>query len=653
MAGRKWGVLVIHGVGATDPGMTVDALVPPLLDVQPTLVPTAGYGPCVLRLPDAPLPPDRPPPAFQPPDPIETFPVHVRHLESRPASGGAAEPVTVAEVFWADLATVAPGRLALLWGLFQAIFSLGHVADQAARQPGAVARWFRFALWLTAQTLYGPVAALNAVVATGLLAHIILRRLSPAADGAPAVAAWLAVLLTVAGAILYLRSRAKGWGQAWQTFWLFYALTMPAAWLVDATGLVPATYLPPADAPADVRSIAVVLFLVRWVYLPVVVLLVADFGLWLAARTAGPVRRRPALRPGLDAALAAILLQIGLWLLLTPATLLVVRGLAPRTRAAPDGVDVLLRGSYLAFLFHLGLTAVFGLSVLAVYGRRARWSRRQQWATPIPRLIVNAMILATLLALSLVSAVTFAAFALGEWGWSAWCKQLADWLGAGVGTLTGNADAAHMQLVATAAAGLLAVAATPIRDAVHILMDVINHFYRPHCRVPWPVGPVEGNRITDFTVQVRIEDRCERVLRYLRSLDVTHLAVVAHSQGTVIAVDVLAKRQNQRLFKGLADLRLVTMGSPLTHLYQHYFPKRYPPLWERCWRLLFYRVRTWVNVYRRDDFVGMDIDFPAVPPPWWDAKQPFPYRNVPLGPGGHTGYWMQRAALAAIGGELP
>src|SRR4051812_14529025 len=225
MAGRKWGVLVIHGVGGTDPGVTAGAFVPPLLDVKPTLVPTAGFGPCILRLPDAPLPPDRPPPAFRPPDPIETFPVHVRHLESRPAGGGPAEPVTVAEVFWADLSTVGPGKLALLWGLFQTIFSLGHVADQAARQPGAVSRWFRFALWLTAQTLYGPVAGLNAVLATGLLAHIAVRRVWPAAapgpagGGAPAVVTWPCVLLALAGLGVYLCGRAKAWGQAWQTFW--------------------------------------------------------------------------------------------------------------------------------------------------------------------------------------------------------------------------------------------------------------------------------------------------------------------------------------------------------------------------------------------------------------------------------------------------
>src|SRR5207253_3129125 len=64
------------------------------------------------------------------------------------------------------------------------------------------------------------------------------------------------------------------------------------------------------------------------------------------------------------------------------------------------------------------------------------------------------------------------------------------------------------------------------RNALHIVMDIINHFHRPK---------------EDFPTRRHIEQRFAAVLnRLLVDENPTHLAVIAHSQGTVIALDVLA-----------------------------------------------------------------------------------------------------------------
>jgi hypothetical protein len=191
---RRWGVLVIHGVGGTEPGVTVDAFVPPLLEVMPTLRPDAAYGPTVLRLADAPLPrPGAAPPGAT----IDTFPVHVRQGHAQPPAGPDPEPVTFAEVHWSDLSAVGEGRVALIVGMVQTVFSLNHLADQAARQPGWLAQGFRFALWLTARALYGPVAALNALLATGLGIHHALRALQGQQAGV-LPGAWVEAFLALA-----------------------------------------------------------------------------------------------------------------------------------------------------------------------------------------------------------------------------------------------------------------------------------------------------------------------------------------------------------------------------------------------------------------------------------------------------------------------
>ena len=120
-----------------------------------------------------------------------------------------------------------------------------------------------------------------------------------------------------------------------------------------------------------------------------------------------------------------------------------------------------------------------------------------------------------------------------------------------------------------------------VGSALHILMDIVSHFIMATLTHPWPCGKEKKPALNNLVRHMKIEARFRRALdEVLREGVFSHLTVVSHSQGSVIALDVLwynwtadllKKRQVQNLF-------LITMGSPFTHLYQYYFPLRYPPL---------------------------------------------------------------------------
>ena len=114
------------------------------------------------------------------------------------------------------------------------------------------------------------------------------------------------------------------------------------------------------------------------------------------------------------------------------------------------------------------------------------------------------------------------------------------------------------------------------------------------------------------------------------------LVIMAHSQGTIIAVDEIAKSWSE---KALPPVTLVTFGSPVTELYQHYFPLVYPPWSDDEWDTLFTRITRWGNFYRVDDYVGRRITPPTGLCDFFEAA---------VGRGGHTNYWRDPRFLDAL-----
>jgi len=158
------------------------------------------------------------------------------------------------------------------------------------------------------------------------------------------------------------------------------------------------------------------------------------------------------------------------------------------------------------------------------------------------------------------------------------------------------------------AGGLILLLIPKLRPALDMLLDVVNHFYfRPE------------------------------------------LAIVSHSQGTMVAVEILNDEELSWINNSFSSVSLVTMGSPLSHVYQHYFKHVYPPLDQPYWVSLRRRIDRWTNICRIDDFVGNDISFPKNQSTGEEAGgAQIDFSNHAVGVGGHTNYWSDLEVLEIL-----
>jgi hypothetical protein len=169
-----------------------------------------------------------------------------------------------------------------------------------------------------------------------------------------------------------------------------------------------------------------------------------------------------------------------------------------------------------------------------------------------------------------------------------------------------------------------------------------------------------GNMI--FARREVVLQRMKRVLLFYaenarRTQQPLELIVVGHSQGTMVAIEVL-NSPDMDCLNQFSRVSLVTMGSPFSNLYQHYFPKFYPQLSHSFWRRIRQRVGLWVNIFRIDDPVGTEINFPdrldhqGQTDERQDAWLPSGYHNFPIGCRGHMNYWNDREVLGILKSEV-
>ncbi|MEL7183563.1 MAG: hypothetical protein AAGK57_07955, partial [Pseudomonadota bacterium] len=171
-----------------------------------------------------------------------------------------------------------------------------------------------------------------------------------------------------------------------------------------------------------------------------------------------------------------------------------------------------------------------------------------------------------------------------------------------------------------------------VGGVVGIARDIVSYSTRSHASNP----RLSPDRST-YLHRDRIQARFETVVTWLldQNTDVTRITVLSHSQGTVVAHQTL-QGMDLRL-----PVTLVTMGSPLGHVYAHYFGQNYQILRP-------FSVSRWVNIFRADDYVGT-----------WIRGAGAEVTNVRIDTGGHLGYWTDREvwgtlkALSVIAPDRP
>ena len=240
-------------------------------------------------------------------------------------------------------------------------------------------------------------------------------------------------------------------------------------------------------------------------------------------------------------------------------------------------------------------------------------------------------------------------------------------------------------LLVPTAAGLLAFGgrlkslALGFRNIVDVALDVDNYLRG------WPLNDAP---------RARICARFSSLLRYVYAQPYDAFVVIAHSQGSVIAADLLRVIKAAHLEHadpGLGarrgrPIRFFTMGSPLRQLYGLRFPHLYQ--WARADATDAWTdprqeiasdaapdpkqldVEIWVNAYRSGDYVGRFLwrpercafayDTPAgdILHPWRiDAHRhviasttdvPVNRREFCIGAGAHTHYWDRTAPQIAV-----
>jgi hypothetical protein len=117
--------------------------------------------------------------------------------------------------------------------------------------------------------------------------------------------------------------------------------------------------------------------------------------------------------------------------------------------------------------------------------------------------------------------------------------------------------------------------------------------------------------------QVEIRDRLAHLLQLLSEQKYGGIALVTHSMGTVIVLDVLcALGTEKRHHSNTLNIVLVTAGSPLRRFIHRFLPDRVPTMDElqnSLGRLSGIRLVRWFNVYRIFDYVGQSLSYSALP----------------------------------------
>jgi hypothetical protein len=207
-------------------------------------------------------------------------------------------------------------------------------------------------------------------------------------------------------------------------------------------------------------------------------------------------------------------------------------------------------------------------------------------------------------------------------------------------------------LILTAVGGFaVAAGQAPLRAGLGIAIDVItwlnDHSWDSTERkrtetstvfervIPALYAGKNNRKAEGYWRRERIKQRLDVLANQLiRDERPDQLFIISHSQGTVVAIDVLNNEGANWLSKMPegGQLFLATMGSPYTHVHHHYFPSAFASVPELTKLAPVEKdgiLTDWINIFRIDDFVGTHID----PTGKW------PHENaVPAN--GHTYYWI-------------
>ena len=648
-------MVVVHGVGDPQPGETLSLFTRsiaeedrPLYEAQQTL--------WLNEKPDL----------SESVTSVKTFPAHVRRLKFKDGW------IELVEGFWGDLSQVRRGPIGVVFGLFQILFGLRYVAYVAADQPGVAAHWLKKLGLISSRILHGPVMGVTFYLAILTAAVVGTEVMWPKSYTGMM---WTQVVLASCAGIAILASQLGNRitrSRVVKRFWFWVNITT-----AFVTGLMVIKHFTidwhstvaqysGAALPGLIWYCRVLVVLLGLLWFVETLVVVAMAGCWLTAQFHPRANRR-----ALHVAFLLPALTVGIWgqcipLLWVSTKEVIVKlvELNEFKRLFDEAIPML----GVQFLMALVMTAVTLVLLLHYLRKRssinAESFRRGQ---RVPRLLVHPVMqlslgICTTIGVSLVMWISIVENSGNDWH--------SDALASLMGTANKYAIAVLMPL-----GGLMLFLLPKMRGVLDIILDVVNHFYFRATKIKDVLDDDDEFDIRESTFESgtlyfprrdQILQRIKRILTHYRD-EYSHrpdLVLVAHSQGTVDAIETLNDPEMDWLRNSFGKVTLVTMGSPVTHLYQHYFGHFYPPFTDRFWNTLHQQIDRWVNIFRVDDFVGLDVDFGHLPQSREEAmamnrnldsqcKLHFAQcSNHPVGARGHVNYWADVEVLEILKSEL-
>ncbi|WP_435008834.1 hypothetical protein P12x_000083 [Tundrisphaera lichenicola] len=546
---------------------------------------------------------------------VRAFPVPV--LRDRNGS------LVIAEVHWADLSNFPVNLFGLVPGFFTVLFGLRYIAYQAVDglgDPGAKA--LRWIVRAATGMLIGPLAATSLLLLCLVLGAAILDqpsgafyRKTPEGDYVAGLCALGALL---SGALLTWRLHDN------QVLCLIGAsLRLVALALLGAVFIGLAVHH--LGFPRDrwhffgEGIISYIVLVATKILFPVIVVISSLLltSLFVLIRMAIASRDRSLLTSAGVAASVPFVMTMA-WSIVVPISWAAV---GQALRLSPCALHDLYRpfeANPMLLTWLLSLLIV--LLVVVVVPVLFRWSRRSRKPGLVDdgaRLIVNPWI---------------------QWGFVATYSTACLLVILEKSGLIPTLPKTRILVAIMAFLGSLGIIAQLLRSGLYLIHDVVNHFFFRFRDVDERASEAKP---PPFTVRRAIEDRLNATLDHFAERlgrdeegPPWRLIVLSHSQGTVLAIEALNNPSNE--VDQFGDVRLVTKGSPFSHIYQHYFRHHYPLLSNDRWSTLRRRLAPryggrprWLNIFRIDDYVGRSID----------DSVPGLIANVAIGPGGHLGYW--------------
>lgn len=649
------GLVVVHGVGETEPGYCVNAVLDTLATTRPgySVSPANEYN----RMTEPEV--GNPPPVFP--------------VIRRGAAHNSGVEIEAVELHWADLTEGQPGRVNTLLQLFRVIFESHHLVDAMLDRTRDVTSWIlRKLLWIAGWLIRGPSAALTIVTST-ICALFLFEPVTVTTQ----VMDVRSQVLLVTGAIFiaslyvfYRISRQQDYSWYDTVFWLVvtslavFGLTYYNALLVllqyiPELEIGPQRLLAPsvANCVGDPTNAAcyidglykIIIWGWRfWGGMMVFATVLLGFA-WVRAR----ITRDRSRLGTLSTSIAILIMQFMLWTTVvvsviypvlnraeTITTLREARPIVQKAIAAhelrPDSpiaklvqvpnieLDWIGRFKFIyaavaVTVLLMILAAILLIEIRQAKARRGR-SDLEQTARNMPRLLFNPALVGLLIfAFLVVFGLVFVQPYLDK-------NQM-------FVTLRGYI----LPVAAVVALVLPFFFGRRVANVANFARDLIDHHYQPRQETAAYFIPsvfrIRNRRLR----RERIQSRLNLVLEhFVQNQGYDGVIFLAHSQGSVIVYDYL--RDNGPNYTRLGDAApaLLTFGSPLGSIYQKYFHEyaaaKPVPIG------IASKLKCWINLFRVDDYIGGRIQ----PPPGLRVD------NHVMGLGGHTGYWTEPDVAEAL-----